>query len=214
MADIQLKVEPRTVARKKTRFLRRAGITPANIYGSGQQSVAVQAPTAEIKRVLRAAGHTNIVNLALPGERASRPALIAEVQHDALGDELLHVDFHQVDLTVRLSSDVPLVITGDSEAVRRGGVLLQVLNSVSVEALPAEIPAEVVVDVSNLESDDDAIFVRDLPLPPGVVALSDPDTMVLKVQASRLAQEVAAEDAEAAEAAAGEQPAEESAPEE
>jgi large subunit ribosomal protein L25 len=201
----QLAVEPRTVTGKKVRFLRRQGITPANVYGAGQESLAIQAPTVELKRVLRAVGHTQLVSLTVAGEGRPRPALVREVQHDALGGELLHVDFNQVNMQVVMAAEVPISFTGESPAVKRGSLLLHSLSTLQVEALPDHIPPGVAVDVSGLDEDDAAIHVRDLTLPPGVTVLTDGDTLVVKVQASRA--EVAEEAAEPAGAAAeGEAP--------
>ncbi len=186
MAQFELAVEPRITLGKKVRFLRRAGIMPANIYGRGRESLAVQAPTAEVRRILRTAGQTGVVSLVVAGESRPRPALVRGVQLDALGDEMLHVDFIQVDMAERMTAVVPLVITGESQAVRRGGVMILATDSLTVEALPGEIPNEIAVDISSLDRADDSVFVRDLPLPAGVVAATDPDTLVVKIQSARV----------------------------
>jgi large subunit ribosomal protein L25 len=202
MDEITLEAEPRTEVGKRARFLRHAGITPANLHIPGGESQTIQASTHELRRVIRAAGHTSIVNLKIAGERRSRPVLIREVTHHPVQDVLLHVDLQQADLRQPMSAEVPLAFVGESEAVKRGGVLLTPVTHLTVEALPAELPSEIAVDISSLAHDDDALHLKDVLLPAGVRALGDEELLVVKVQASKLQAEVAAEEAEAAAAIA------------
>lgn len=196
MADIELTVQPRTVTGKKVRFLRRTGITPANIYGKGQPSLAVQVGTHELQQVVRTAGHTRVVQLRVEGEPRQRPAILGLVQHDPVGQKLLHVDFHQVDLKQLLTAEIPIVFAGEAPAVKRGSMLLPGISTLQVEALPGELPEEIQVDVSGLEEADQAVHVRELTVPAGVRVLSDPDALVVKVEPPRVAvEEEAAEEA-------------------
>jgi large subunit ribosomal protein L25 len=129
------------------------------------------------------------------------------VQRNPVTDELIHIDFFQISLTETLRADVPLVLTGEAPGVHVfGGVLLQSLDHVTVEALPLDVPSQIEVDVSTLETLDSALFVRDLAVPPNVELLSDPDQVVAKVETPRIAAEIEAEAAEAAAAAAAEAP--------
>jgi large subunit ribosomal protein L25 len=106
---------------------------------------------------------------------------------------------------------VPLVVVGESEGVKTyNGVLLMAIESVQVEALPLDIPSRIEVDVTPLENLEDSLQVKDLPIPPDVTILTDPDMVVVKVSTPRVAVEEAAEAAEEAEAEAaaeGEAPA-------
>lgn len=199
MADVQLVVDPRTVTGKKVKALRRQGIVPAHLYGRGTDSLALQAPTQTVMNLLRTAGANAIIDLRINGEQEPRPVVLRSVQRDPVTSELVHVDFFQISLTERLRSDVPLVLTGEAPAVSvYGGVLLQSLDRLSIEALPADIPPEIEVDVSQLDAIDASLFVRDLRVPASAEVLTDLDQVVVKVAAPRLAAEIEREEAEAA----------------
>ena len=204
MPDLELQVLPREVLGKKVKVLRRQGMTPANIYGHGVESRAVQAETSVLVHLLRTAGRNAIISLQVQGEGAPRPVMVRAAQRNPVTDRLLHIDFYQVSLTEKMRAEVPVILVGTAPAVTDlDGVLLQGLDSVSVEALPGDIPAHLEVDVSRLEQFDDSIHVRDLVLGPNVTLLTDLEPVIAKVAAPRLVAELEAEAAAAeAEAAA------------
>lgn len=206
MADLDLLVDAREVTGKKVRSLRRQGITPAHLYGRGTESLALQAATPAIATLLRTAGANAIINLKINGDADARPVMLRGVQRHPVTDELIHVDFFQISLTERIRADVPLNLSGEAPGVHVfGGVLLQSLDHITIEALPTEIPPQIVVDVTGLETLEATIHVRELPIPEGVTLLTDPDHVVAKVGAPRVAEEEAA-------AAAPEEVAAEAAP--
>ncbi len=179
----ELGVGPREVLGKKVKRLRRQGLTPGNIYGHNLASVAIQVPTEELRHVLRTAGRNQIVYLRLDGQE-QRPTFIRAVQRDSLTDAILHVDFHQISLEETVRLDVPLHLEGTAPAVETyGGTLLLSLEHISVEALPAEIPSRIEIDVSGLTEIGDSLHVRDLPIPSNVTVLTDPELVVASVAA-------------------------------
>jgi len=179
----ELNVSPRQVLGKKVKRLRWQGLTPANIYGHRVESTAIQVPSEELRRVLQTVGRSEIIYLRLDGEEP-RPAFIRAVQRDPLTDGILHVDFYQISLLEKVRMDVPLHLVGEAPAVEQfGGTLLHSLDYVTVDALPTDIPAHIEVDVSRLEEIDQALHIRDLPVPPSVTVLTDPDLVVAKVVA-------------------------------
>jgi large subunit ribosomal protein L25 len=191
MPDLEIRVEPRTVLGKKVKTLRRNGITPANVYGHRVESQAVQVETPAVVQLLRSGARNVIINLHLQGERKPRPVMVRGVQRDPPTGRLLHVDFYQVSLEEKMRAEVPLVLVGEAPAVStQGGILLHSMDSVTVEALPADIPPHIEVDVSGLAEIDAGLFVRDLPVGASVQVLSDPDLVVAKIAAPRLAAEV------------------------
>ncbi len=195
MAGVQLAVDTRAVTGKKVKGLRRQGIIPAHLYGRGTESLALQAAASSITHLLRTAERNTIINLQINGEDGSRSVMLRGVQRNPVTDELVHIDFFQISLTDRLRANVPLHLVGEPPAVHvYGGILLQSLDHVVVEALPAEIPGHFNVDVSGLEELDTAVHVRDLEMPPNVVLLSDPDQVIAKVSTPKLVveEEVAA----------------------
>jgi large subunit ribosomal protein L25 len=192
MAELNLLVDAREVTGKKVRSLRRQGIVPAHLYGRGTESLALQASTPTITTLLRTAGANAIINLKINGDSDSRPVMLRGVQRHPVTDELIHVDFFQISLTEKLRADVPLNLSGVAPAVHVfGGVLLQSMDHITIEALPTEIPSAIDVDVSGLETLEAAVHVRDLPIPAGVTLLTDPDQVVAKVGTPRVAEEEA-----------------------
>ena len=201
MADFTLAVERRTVLGKKVARLRRAGVTPANIYGHNVPSTAIQASTHDLDLLVRRAGHTGLITLTLTGEREPRAVLVRDVMRKATTGQLVHVDFMQVSMREKLTVSVPLVLVGHAPVIdTEPAIVFQNLATVDVECLPADIPSHFEVDVSGMTDTTSTIHVRDLATPPNVAILSDPDASVVSVTLQRAEEEeVAAEEAPAAE---------------
>jgi large subunit ribosomal protein L25 len=126
--------------------------------------------------------------------------MIQEIQRDPLQPEIVHVDFHAVSATEKLTAEVPIETVGEPVGVKTGGGLLEhILRSIEVECLPGDLPERIEVDVSNLDIGD-SVHVKDLKLPSGVEALVDEDLTVLSVSEARVEEEEVAA-AEAAPAA-------------
>ncbi len=187
---IELAVTPRSILGKKVKELRQQGITPANIYGHGIPSQAVQVPTPDLVRSIRVAGLNTMLQLHVEGEKKPRPVFFRTVQRNPITDEVLHIDFYQVSLKEKIRLEVPLVIVGEAPAVSvHGGILLQSVNVVTMEGLPGDLPPHIEVDVSGLTEIDDAVHLKDLEVSPDVTLLVDPELVVAKVAAPRLVEE-------------------------
>ena len=199
MADeMKLPVRPRAELGKRVRRLRREGIIPANVFGRGQDSRAVQVEALDLKRMFAQHAGTRIIHLQLDG--TDEAVLIRHVQHDPRTGAVQHVDFLHVDMREKMRARVAVRLTGEAPAVKQlGGVLLHVSDTVEVECLPSDLPERLDLDVGGLENLDDTLFVRDLIAPAGVVILAEADEAIAKVTASRMA---AVAEAAAPEAAA------------
>lgn len=206
--DVTLAIAPRETVGKQVRRLRREGVIPANIFGRGRESRAVQVEAMELKRMLTKHAGARLVRLELNGK--GETVLISRVQHDPRSGAIQHVDFQHVDMREKIRTKVPVHLTGEPPAVKQhGGVLLHVTDAVEVECLPKDLPERLELDVGGLENLDDTLYVRDVPVPAGVTMLAEADEPVAKVTASRTAAVAAAAAPEAAapeEPAAGEQP--------
>jgi len=213
---LELAVAPREVLGKNVKVLRRQGITPANIYGHGVDSLAVQVPTHDLAHTIKVAGRNTMLQLHVEGEKKARPVFVHHVQRNPLNDNLLHVDFYQVSLTEKIRLEVPIVVVGEAPAVDvYHAMLLQNTSSVAIEGLPAEMPPYIEVDVSGLAEIDDAIHIKDLPVSAGLTFLVDPELVVVKIAPPRVEVEEVVEEeaAEAAEAVEEEAKAEKAAEE-
>jgi len=208
---VELTVAHRSVLGKKVKALRRSGITPANVYGHGVQSQAVEVDSATLARTLKVLERNAIVSLRIEGEEAMRPVIVREVRRDILNDKILHVDFYQVSLAEKMRADVPLVLVGKALAVDDlGGILLQGLDSIAVEALPADLPSHIEIDISSLTTFDSSVHVRDVVVDPKVHVLTEGDSVITSVAPPRKVAEpvVTEEEAEAALEEGEEAPAE------
>lgn len=197
MENLVLKAEPRVVTGKQVRFLRRKGILPANVYGHNITSVPVQVDARAFTQILARAGHNRLIRLEIAGSKEPRSVLIADVQRSAIGNALLHADLRQVSMTETLRVEVPLVFTGEAPGVANfGGTLLRNLDTIEIECLPADLIANIEVDLSSLLEIDSAILVKDLKVGPKIKVLTPGDELVVKVLPPE-AEEVVEEEAAA-----------------
>ena len=174
------------------------------MYGRNVKSTAIQIETAPLKRVIARAGKTALLSLKIDKARKPDLVLIKGIQRDPVTGELLHVDFYQVKMTEKLRLEVPLVLVGKAPVAKdKEGVLIQELNSVEVECLPANIPHNIEVDVSNLAEIDQVIHVKDIFVSEGVTILTELENVVAKIVRTRaeLAEEVAVAEAKPTEEA-------------
>src|ERR1035437_5685865 len=212
MKRYNLKVEKRTVLGKQVKALRRTGILPCNIYGKDLESTAVQVPEKDFLVVFKEAGETGLVDIELGDKKT--PVLIHNMQKNFRG-KILHADFFQVNLKEKVKTMVPLEVIGEPKAVLdKVGILMNIISEVEVEALPAELPEKIEVNVEHLANIDDQVTVADLKIPEGVTVLTEAEQVVSKIAelVSKEAQEQAAEEAAAAEEASAEAGAEAATP--
>ncbi len=199
----ELKAETRTVTGKQVKKLRREGISPANIYGKGFDSISIQLSTKDFESVYSKAHETGLVDLIVGKD--THPVLIHNVQRHPISHEAIHVDFYKVNLKEKVKTSIPVVASGEAKAVKdKIGGLMQALNEIEVEALPAELPENIEVSIEHLAAIDDHILVSDLKVPSGVTILTAPDSTVFRITEliSQEAEKLEAEEAAEAEAAA------------
>jgi len=154
--------------------LRKGGEIPAVFYGLGKVSTSISIPIIQFKKVWREAGESSAVKVSMTD--ADIDVLIHEVQVDPVTDEPIHVDF--------LAIDMNKVFEGVSNAVKSGiGNLVKVLHEIEVEALPKDLPHNLVADISSLETLDNNILVSDIKLPSGVVVVTNGGDVVASVVA-------------------------------
>jgi len=180
--NIELKVIDREILGKKVKHLRHQGITPVHLFGHGIKSLALQCDTGEVERVLGQAGQTRLINLKLNDEKKPRTVVVREFDRDWRKGELLHVDFYQVKMEEEIKLDVPIVLIGEAPALKSKAYMLEhELATLTVECLPAKIPASVEVDISSLAEPEQTIRVKDVPLDKDITILNDPELVVAKV---------------------------------
>ena len=185
MSVLTLSANSRSVTGRKVRRLRPEGIIPVVIYGGGDAPRNAQVEGAEFERVLRDGGNSQLVKVDLEGEDIN--VLVREIQRHPVRHNLLHADFYTVNMSETQQVSVPLVTVG-AVTVSADLVMVQSMDSVEIEALPADIPALIEVDVSRLEMPESPpITVADLPTIAGVSYISDADEPICSLILSRAA---------------------------
>ena len=215
MAITTLTASPRALFGKRSRYLRRAGITPANLYGAGIDSTALQVDTKTLVRTIVHTTRNTPVSLQIEGEADPRTIFIWSVQRDPLTEDVVHVDFFHVEATRTMRATVPIYLDNvDPELDKFGKRVNQLLSEVEVETLPMYLPEEIRLDGATLREIDDEITVAAIDFGGSVTILTDPDLLVAKVfelvERAEEEDEGAAAEGEAGaaegEAAAGESP--------
>jgi len=194
MDQIELVAACREIRGKKVRFLRRRGLTPANLYGHNVESTALQIETSELKHALSKAGMSSLIALKVDGTKLPKMVIVRDVQREPLSGEFLHVDLYQVKMEEKIKLEVPLLLVGEAPAIKeRGGILVQNMSSLEVECLPANMPHNFEVDLSVLKEIDQAVHVRDIHTDEDVSILTDPDQAIVQIARSRVEVEIAEE---------------------
>jgi large subunit ribosomal protein L25 len=189
---MRLQAKQRELQGKSVRRLRHAGQLPGVLYGQGQAPQSLELGGHEFERAFTRAGHTQLVDLVVGGGQVHK-VLIKEVQISPRHHTPIHVDFHQVSLRDKIQVDVPLTFRGEAPGVKAGlGDLMPLVQTLRVECLPTDIPEAIEVDVSGLAEADAGLHVSELQLPADVVAVTDAEEMVVKIQPSRVTAEAAA----------------------
>ena len=151
MTDVKVEAKPReTRGKNAARRVRMSGAVPAVVYGAGKDAVSVAVDPKAIKRILHSeSGHNTIFDLQLDGEQTK--AMIVDWQYEPIKGSLLHIDLKRIAMDKRLRVSVPIMLKGEPTGVKtQGGILEQILREVEIECLPADIPASLDVDVTNL----------------------------------------------------------------
>ena len=190
-----------TLGKNEARRTRRAGRVPGVLYG-GENNTATPIsvePKALLKILHSESGANTLISLKLAGAGDAR-VLVKEYQLDPVTHKVLHADFYRVAMDKLIQVTIPVVVKGEPKGVKQqGGILEFIRREIEVECLPADIPENVEVDVSELMLHQ-GIRVRDLTVDPKWTPKSDPDMMLVHVIMPK-AEEVAAPAAEAAAAA-------------
>lgn len=186
-----LNASVRTIQRRHLQSLRDSGVLPGELYGSGEENVTLQFSKPEFEKFFLKHRDTGILQLMVDGKAEN--VVIQEIQRDPLTSAVLHVDFLRIRMDKPIVMNVPLVFNGVSPAVKElGGVLVKNVLTLEVECLPADLPHELVVDISKLTKFDDTFTVQQLDLPGGVRVTSALDAVLAVTIAPRSEEELAA----------------------
>jgi len=179
-------------------------VVPAVVYGKGMESQSLQVKRSELEKAFKTAGESNLITLDFGAGPIK--VLVKETQRDVLKGFFTHIDFYQVNMKEKIKTEIPLHFIGEAKAIKElGGVLIKDMDAVEVECLPGDLVDHIDVDISVLNTYEDAIRLHDLKIPAGLTLLSH-DGMVAAVREPRVevVEPVAAPAADAAAAAPAE----------
>lgn len=176
--QVELRDELGTLA---TRRLRRSGKIPAVLYGHGEENKHLAVTSTSVSTLLR--HHSKTVELA---GAISETALVSELQFDALGLEVLHLDLIRVNLQEKVDVTVPVRLHGDAPGVHSGGVLLENLHEVEIRCPAGSIPEFLELRVGTLQVGEHKV-AGDLTLPEGVELVTSKDAVVAHIERPRAA---------------------------
>lgn len=186
MSEMVLEATPRTETGKSAnRKLRLTGQVPAVVYGvSSPLKLQVNAREAG-RMVHQFHGSARMVTLKIIGDaKAEKQVLLKEIQTTAVGNNLIHIDFHEVAMNKPVHVTIEFHPTGTPEGVKFGGMLQLVRHDVIVECLPKDIPTSINADVSALEIGH-SLHVKDIIFPPGVTPVTDIEETMIVIAAPR-----------------------------
>jgi large subunit ribosomal protein L25 len=188
MADrVVIEAAPRSVLGKKVKILRREGRLPANIFGRGVASTAVEVNAKEFGHTIKSTGLRHMYELRVAGEKSARYVIIRGLSRKGGTGDPIHVDFLQVDPERPITANVPLKVVGEAPAVKDlAGTLHQFVDTVSIRCKPLAIPEAIEADAGVLKSFTSTITIGSIKPPAGIELLSDPSQVVAAVEPPRL----------------------------
>lgn len=175
-----LKAAPRKeFGSRTTRRLRRSGQVPGVVYSGGEDARPFQVGARDLRNVLMA-GHA-LFDLDIEGEGAV-PVVVKDQQLHPVRGEITHLDLQQVRLDEKIQAEVTIELVGaeDAPGSKEGGVLEHIARELTVEALPTDIPEQIVIDVSHMEIND-TIQLSSVTPPPGAEFITAEDADELTI---------------------------------
>lgn len=176
---LTLKAEVRKdMTKSDIKQLRSKGKVPAVVYGKKIQTTIITIEQKELMALLRTNPHA-VIEMDLPGN-GKQPVMISELQRDKINRELLHVDFHQINMDEPVKTVVSLEFIGEAEGAKEGGIVQIQLHELEIRCLPNQIPGSIHVDISKLGLGEN-LHVSHLTVPAGIEVKSDPNELVVTV---------------------------------
>ncbi len=192
MELIELKTNIRTtVGNGPARRLRQAGQVPAVFYGPKTESVLLSVNKNDLDLIFKKGRISQIIlNLVIQnnGETYTRPAMIKELQVHPVSRNYLHIDFYEIDMDRKVTVKIPVVTTGQSVGIERGGILQIIRRELEVQCLPFEVPKTIEIDITDLDMGD-SVHVEDISLDGEVEFFSEASLTVVTMLSPKVEEE-------------------------
>ena len=182
----------REAKKEKPQHLRKQGMIPAIIYGKGSESISIKLDVREFFKTFHGHVAENIlIDISFKEDsEKSKTVIIKDFQKNPTKNEVMHIDFIEIHAGEKLSTHIPIHLKGKSAGIAKGGILEHSLRELYIECLPKDIPADIVVNISELELGN-SIHVKDLNIDPSVRVLTPEDTTIVAVAVLKKVEEVA-----------------------
>jgi large subunit ribosomal protein L25 len=192
MDEIKLEATKRSVIGKKVKVLRKEGILPAVLYGTGIEPIAIELDIRETTRILSQVSGSTLINLVIGKD--NHTVILRDVQVDAIRRDIVHIDFLKVAMDTAIRTVVPVSLVGEAPAVKElGGILVTGLSEVEIEALPGDLPDRISVDLESLEEINASISVGDIFFGTGVTIITEPSEVLARIVPQAVEEEVVEE---------------------
>lgn len=176
--SLLLNAAARTETGRKVADLRLAGQIPAVVYGHGLTTKNLCLNELELKKLLHQISESDLVDLVIDNEKPIK-VLFHDISHDTLTNKIIHIDFYQVRMDEKITTEIELNFVGESLAVKDlGAVLIKTLDSIKVECLPGDLISHLDVDLSALNQLGTIIRAKDLKIPSTLTLLTDSETPI------------------------------------
>lgn len=177
---MELTVQKREIFGRGVKNLRKQGLIPAEFYAHGTKNISFNVPAKEFSKVFKEAGESTVLKLVFDNEKIN--VLIHDVDRNPLTDEVSHIDFYGVKMDEKIKIKVPILFIGEAPAVKeQGGVIIKAMHEIEVEALPADLPHHIEVNLSALSAIGNGIFVKDLNIDKTIKILIDSETVIATI---------------------------------
>lgn len=153
--EILIEASNRKVGKVEAKYLRQKKLIPACLYGKDFQNVEISIPLREALKLKTG----QIVKINLQDQ--SYRAVVKEIQRDYLRDRILHIDFLVLVPGRPVEIEVPIEIQGESQGVKKGGILQVLLDKLTIKVPPENVPEKIVIDINDLDIGD-SIHISDL----------------------------------------------------
>ena len=182
LETLEIRVDARDKKRKRdAKRLLRNGKIPGILYGPKTQAIALALDKREFSSRVADLEGSHLVRLKSESSAlADKVALVKAMQHHPISGDVIHTDLYEVDLSAKITVNVPLHFIGKAEGVVRGGILQPIVREIEVECLPLDIPAFFDVDVSALDIGD-SVHIEELTMPEGVTAVYESNVALVAV---------------------------------
>ncbi|NCO79820.1 50S ribosomal protein L25 [Candidatus Falkowbacteria bacterium CG_4_9_14_3_um_filter_38_19] len=197
--NAQTKSEPNGRAKK----IRNSGYIPAVVYGSGITNTAIKIKRHDFEQAFALAGESNLIDLSIDDKEPVK-VIIKEVAKDNIKDNIIHVDFYRVDMSKKITTEIPLSFINESLAIKElGGTLIKNIDSLEITCLPSDLVDHIDVNLGQLQNFGDLIRIEDVKLPAGMALVSRTNEVIVSVTEATKEEELVKPAAAPSEEAAG-----------